>query len=389
MKILLINDFFEKVGGAEQVLHSTMQILEEQGHQVRLYAPTTPRSIASSLFSFRHYRAVKRLVREFRPDVVHAHGVFRNVSPSVLLAAKSLGAPLVMTLHDFHLVCPKTSLVNNRRASCGYGYGWRCLMLDCYPRTRFSRLYQWSKMAKLTLHRALFRLSVDQFVPPSTSLAHWTRTNFGSPNVTLLPYLLMSEHTPSPQPPPTTDLLFIGRLSEQKGVDVLIRAVALARRTLPGVQLRIVGSGDYEPVLRELVRELGVEAQVQFAGPAANEEVMREYDRAYCVVIPSKYVENLSVVGLEATAKGKAVIATRIGGLPDIVDHGRNGFLVEPGDPEDLAGRIVEILSHPELLPAMGAHARDKFARTFSKSAYYGTLMGVYERMVHEARRHP
>ncbi|NVN99736.1 MAG: glycosyltransferase family 4 protein [Geobacteraceae bacterium] len=387
MKILLINDFIEKVGGAEQVVYSTMNILQAHGHDTLLYAPTiNSRSIPASVFSFRHYRAIRRLIQEFKPDIVHAHGIYRNVSPSVLLAARSFRVPIVMTLHDFHLVCPKTSLVDGRHLNCETGFGYHCLLLNCYPRIRFSRIYQCLKMIKLSLHRAIIRSTVHQFLPPSFSLMNWTKKNFDSENVTLLPYLLMTEHEPSPQPPRTRTLLYIGHLTEQKGVDVLLRAIAKTSQIIPDISLKIVGAGDCERMLKELAASLKITGNITFVGNLANEQVIHEYDDAYCVIIPSKYVENLSVVGLEAIAKGKVVIASRIGGLPDIVDHNETGFLVRPGDPDDLAEKIIYVMQHPAILPDMGRRAHAKFLRTFSKQAYYRTVISVYDRIIHEAR---
>jgi glycosyltransferase involved in cell wall biosynthesis len=113
---------------------------------------------------------------------------------------------------------------------------------------------------------------------------------------------------------------------------------------------------------------------------------MKNIDAAVCVVIPSKYAEAFGIVGIEAMARGKVIIASRIGGLPDLVEESETGFLVEPNDSDELSKKILHVMRNHRMLSGMGARARAKYERCFSKTAHYRALLSVYERIIHEAR---
>jgi glycosyltransferase involved in cell wall biosynthesis len=386
MKVLLVHDSLDGIGGAEQIVHATKKILEENGHAVMLYAPAGPGSFGGALFNISHYFSILKEIRKFKPDIMHVHSIYRNVSPSVLLAAKRMKVPIVMTLHDFQIVCPKTSLVDENLQNCGTGFDCRCFYSNCYPRKPFNRVYQGVKAIKLALHRLIIRKAVHHFLSPSVCLMDWTRKNLGASNITLLPNFIASEQGMSSKLPQENALLFVGALTEQKGVDVLIKAMAQVLLVIPDARLRIVGDGPEQEKLKELATILGVSELITFTGKLQHAQVIKEMDDALSVVIPSKYVENCSIVGIEAMSKGKVIIASRIGGLPDLVDDHETGFLVLPGDIEDLSSKMIYAIQYHSLLPDMGASARAKYERCFSKPAYYRTLLFVYDRIIHEAR---
>jgi glycosyltransferase involved in cell wall biosynthesis len=386
MKVLLVHDFFDERGGAEQVVHATKTMLEEARHSVLLYAPARPGHPAGRVFSIRHYVSILKEIRKFVPDIMHVHNIYRNVSAATLLAAHHMKVPIVMTLHDFQIVCPKTSLVDESLRSCESGFDYQCFYSNCYPRKPFNRIYQGLKALKLSVHRFIIRRTVRHFLSPSVCLMNWTRKNLGVSNITLLPNFVLSEHEPSSGPPENNTFLFIGSLTEQKGVDVLIKALARVWPVNPEVRLKIVGDGPEEQPLKKLAADLRVSDLITFTGKLPNARVMKEFDDALCVVIPSKYVENCSMVGIEALSRGKVIIAGNIGGLPDLVDDRETGFLVRPNDPDDLSGKMIYAMQNHSLLAKMGTRARAKYLDSFSKQAYYRTLLSVYERVIHEAR---
>jgi glycosyltransferase involved in cell wall biosynthesis len=386
MKVLLVHDSLEEIGGAEQIVHATKKILEENGHAVMLYAPAGPGTFVGAMFNISHYFSILKAIRNFKPDIMHVHSIFRNVSPSVLLAAKHRKVPIVMTLHDFQIVCPKTSLVGENLLNCESGFSYQCFYSNCYPRKPFNRAYQGLKATKLSLHRFIILRTVRHFISPSVCLMDWTRKNLGVNDVSLLPNFAETEQEPASNPPQENTLLFIGKLVEQKGVDVLIKALAKVRSVIPDIRLKIVGSGPEEQTLKKLAEDIQASELITFTGKLSNAQVMKEIDDALCVIIPSKYVENCSMVGIEAMSRGKVIIASNIGGLPDLVDDNISGFLVRPNDPEDLSKKIISIMQNDSLASQMGARATAKYVRSFSKEVYYRTLLSVYDRIIHEAR---
>jgi glycosyltransferase involved in cell wall biosynthesis len=143
----------------------------------------------------------------------------------------------------------------------------------------------------------------------------WTSKNLGVLSISLLPNFISAEHEPSTKASQKNILLFIGTLTEQKGVDVLIKAIAKVRDIIPDVRLKIIGDGPEEPKLKKLSEHLHMVDHIAFAGKMSYQQVMREYDDALCVVIPSKYVENCSLVGIEALSKGRSLLPAGSGGF--------------------------------------------------------------------------
>ncbi len=149
-------------------------------------------------------------------------------------------------------------------------------------------------------------------------------------------------------------VLFVGRLVEWKGVDTLIRSMAGVRKVIPDVKLIIVGEGMFRHELESLVTNTGLTGTVQFSGRVGDEDLVMLYNTAAVFVLPSRsynglVMEGLGVVLLEAMAQGVPVIGSNVGGIPDIITDGENGFLVPEQRPDIIAEKIIRILTDNEL----------------------------------------
>jgi len=178
-------------------------------------------------------------------------------------------------------------------------------------------------------------------------------------------------------------LLFVGRLVERKGVEHLVRALpAVARERR--AELTVVGEGEWEPVIREAAREAGVADAVRLTGYVDRETLERLYAGADLFVLPAVVdrkgdTEGLGVVLLEAMRAGRPVIASRVGGIPDIVEHGRSGWLVPPGDPGALADAILRAAADPEAARAVSREGRRRAVEDFSWEGILDALEAAYE----------
>jgi glycosyltransferase involved in cell wall biosynthesis len=159
---------------------------------------------------------------------------------------------------------------------------------------------------------------------------------------------------------------FVGRLVDQKGCDVLMRAMPRVLARHPEVRLHIVGDGPERLRLEELARQLGVQRATDFIGyRPTSAALMRDFD---AVVVPSRY-EPFGIVAVEAMASGRAVVASAVGGLSEIVDEGKTGLLVPPGDPDRLAAALTMLLDHPDAREAMGSAGTRRVLEKFSPEA--------------------
>lgn len=177
-------------------------------------------------------------------------------------------------------------------------------------------------------------------------------------------------------------ILFVGRLVKRKGVDDLIDAFSLVRKSVPDAELVIVGEGSERNELYQKSLALGLD--VEFKGPLFGKELCKEYERSGVCVLPSKHVENdpasegLGLTLIEASMHGKPIIGTLHGGIPEIVLDGVNGFAVPEADPERLAEAIVTLLSDQKLRVEMGSKAREIAMSKFTWEAATNRLLDSY-----------
>jgi glycosyltransferase involved in cell wall biosynthesis len=171
-------------------------------------------------------------------------------------------------------------------------------------------------------------------------------------------------------------ILFLGEIGKRKGIYDLVCVLAQVAAAHPAAHLVAGGSGELDEV-RRLARDLGVEASLELPGWVAGEEKLRRLAEASVYVLPS-YNENLPVSILEAMAAGLPVVSTRVGGIPDAVRHGVDGFLVEPGAKEDLAEHVLRLLHDPGLRERMGASGRRRALEQFAPAAVLAPLEQIY-----------
>jgi len=391
MKILVVHNAYQHRGGEDTVVESEIAMLQSHGHEVETWfrsnddvAGMSSLSLArSTLWSDRTQHELADRVRRFRPDVIHAHNTFPLISPSLYWAAAHAGVPVVQTLHNFRLMCLNALFLREGRVceDCMGRLPWRGVARACY---RGSHAASAALAGMLTLHRGLgtYRSKVARYI----ALNEFCRGKFiegGLPaeRVVVKPnFVDWAEGLPYPNPLPRGEgerkgLLFVGRLSVEKGVATLAEAMAM----LPDVALRVAGDGPEAGLLE------GV-AGVTRLGSLPGDAVREEMGRAAALVVSSIWYENFPRTIVEAFASGTPVIASRIGALADIVRDGETGLLSEPGNSRDLADKMAWALSHPEQMAAMGRNARAQYEAEFSAEVNYRRLMEIYDGVLAEHR---
>ena len=326
------------------------------------------------------YRRTQRAIAEFKPDVLHLHGCSRNLSPSPAIAARRAGVPVVMTVHDAHLVCPKTWMIYSDGEPCRLGFGWKCLTSNCVTwRRGYANVpYHAVKWLKVGLHRRILRRNVARFVSPSEWLARWLMMSLGTDQVVHIPLFAPSQSSVRDDPEHGLRLLYVGRLSPEKGVDTLLRALPLVAERVSGTRLDVVGSGSDERALRALSADLGLSEHVRFQGAVAPSELEGYYRTASAVVMPSRWMENAPLVAYEAMSYGVPIIASERGGLPELIESGRNGLLFLAGDHVHLAKTILRLSDDADLRRRLGHGARQLAGERYSAGVHMEALEETY-----------
>lgn len=185
-------------------------------------------------------------------------------------------------------------------------------------------------------------------------------------------------------------LSFIKRLEPKYGPEFLIRALPMIVQKHPKVRVLIVGGGSLEPDLRQLASRLGVSDKVDFVGPVPHSEVPHYLRLTDILVMPSIYhSETLGVVAIEAMAMGIPVVASRVGGVPEVVGDGTTGFLVPPGAPQEISKAVLNLIEDPALRKQMGENGARRAAEGFDWHRNASDMAKIYRRITKGARVDP
>lgn len=382
--VALVYNHFRVPGGDAVVFDAEAALLRRRGWRVVTVSDATPDTLgpiqgmalgADAVWSRRWRRRFRSVMSRVRPDVVHVHNTFPVMSPSVLYAAKEGGATVVQTLHDFRVVCP-SALCFRDGAPCedcvGRTVAWPALAHGCY---RDSRVQTAAPVAMLAVHRALgtWDKAVDRFLAPSAAQRDvLVRGGIPAERIRVVPNFVDPDPGEGERGSQGEYCLFVGTLSEHKGLGTLLEAWAGLR----DIPLKIVGSPpspvDGTGAGREHV------SGVELLGRRPHAEVLRLMRDARLLVFPSRWYEVAPMAILEAFACGLPVVASRVGSLTELVEDGRQGLLFAPGDAADLAAKVRWAWTHPEDTARMGAEARCAYERRFTADAHYAHLCEAY-----------
>lgn len=396
MKVLLVNKFLYPKGGDAISMLTTGKLLADRGHTVYYWGmshPSNPpyphqdlfvdevdyhrkqsaaqnlRHSLQILYSLEAKRKADRMIRQVRPDLVHVHNFAHQLSPSILHAFRKYRLPVVMTMHDFKLVCPVYTLLSRGRfcRQCRQGRFYWCSLKKCakgsYAKSLLATL-------EMVLHHQVLHVYdlIDLYFSPSQFMLRTMRDMGFGGDLRHLPNFIDLKLYPMPSAAPERYFAYFGRLDEGKGLETLLAAAGT------DITLKIIGDGPLRPGLE---RRAG--ANIRFLGYLRGKDLQREIQPSLAVVHPSELNENQPLSILEAFALGKAVIGSDLGGIPELVQDGGTGLIFRAGQPDDLRQKLTRLLDHPEQAATLGAAARARVEREFSQERHYQALLGLYQ----------
>jgi glycosyltransferase involved in cell wall biosynthesis len=384
-RVLQVHTRYRQAGGEDEVVAAEKRLIEEAGLSVAQVLFDNPgpdtsgraSSLAQGLnamWSRRSAQSVREAIETTGAQVVHVHNTFVSASPSVYQAASACRIPVVQTLHNYRLVCPAATVYRDGRpcTDClGRSIPWPAVAHSCY---RDSRAQSAVVAATLGIGRATRTYS--RKIGAYLALTMFQRdllVQGGLPaaKIQVLPNFL--EPDPGVGDGARRGFLFVGRLSEEKGVSALVGAAAL----LPGL-VRVAGEGPLSSVV-EAAAEVG---DLEALGPLDKDAVFDQLRGAAAMVLPSVWYEGLPVSVLEAYATGTPVIASRIGSLTEVIQEGVTGLLARPGDARDLAECLRWATDHPDIMRQMGFNARREYETRYRGRMHLEALLATYERLI-------
>lgn len=404
MRILQVHKYHHSLGGAETYYLQLSKLLRKKGHTVSHFSMQHEDNIPNKwskyfvsnvdfrhfsftdlikvnlrmIFSFEAKRKMGKLLEEFRPDVAHIHNIYYSISPSILLELKKRKVPVIYTVHDYHLLTPNIIFYHDG-AICNLGVKdslFKIVLHKCV-RNHYLGSFVTGLVTKLHRKLGLYTNNVDYFIAPSLFMEKKLEEyNFDKRKIIHLPNFVDTRNfLDKPVKKKGGYVLYFGRFYEQKGV-LLLPEVA---KRLPKVKFKIVGQGPVEKKLKDKAEKFGIN-NIEFLDFQEADEIKKTIAGSVFCVVPSLWYEPMPYSVLESFASCRPVIASRIGGIPEVVEDGENGFLVLPGDIDELTEKISLLWEDRALARKMGKSARQTVLESFNQERHYEKLISVYQK---------
>jgi glycosyltransferase involved in cell wall biosynthesis len=385
MRVLVVHESYQQRGGEDAVAAAEAEQLELHGHTVLRYSRHNDelkgqgplrivRAGIETVWATSSIRDLERLLLTGKPEVVHFHNTLPLISPAAYYVCARHGIPVVQTLHNYRLVCPAATFLREGHLceEClGSPVAWKAVVYGCY---RGSRAASAAVTAMLATHRALrtWQTKVDAYI----ALSEFARRKHIAGGLPAHRFVVKPNFVypdPGCRAPEQVGqyALFVGRLSEEKGLRGLLAAWKRLARPIP---LFLLGEG---PMRSEIAPQLGSSglSEATLLGSVPRDEVLRWMRGARFLVCPSHWFEGCPLVIVEAFASGIPVIAT---------GHGPTGLHVVPGDVADLAAKVEWAWTHPLEMQVMGEAARREFKTKYTAQKNYSQLLALYQRLVEQ-----
>lgn len=406
MKILLINNFHYHKGGSEAVYFHTAEMLENQGHEVIYFSQKNEfnessawekyfsrnndglpkwKGVCRYFYNREAKKNLERLVQKEKPDIAHVHLFWGGLSPSIFSVLKKHKIPIIHTAHDHRMVCP-AYLFRDRNGriceACNGGKYYNCLLKKCAKGKLLESLIMTAEMYfRNSFYHPVGNLDGIIFVSEFERNKHIEH----NPKFSLVKSRVLY-NTISPHAFENTCqrkfFLFVGRLSPEKGILNLVRAF----KTLPGIDLKIVGTGPQEAEIKEFITHNKLQ-NIEMLGFKSGNELKFVMSEASFIIAISECYETSSMTTIEAYSLGVPVIGVRIGGIPEIVEEGKTGFLFEPGCVEQICSIVKKANGLAEdKYRNLCTRARQFAKEHFDEDRYYRELISFYKEVAENHR---
>lgn len=402
MRILLVNKYYYRRGGTEIYVLELENLLKEHGHEVAVFSMKHslnqntefikyfPREIDLTKVTFRNFvtsiirpfgslevrHKFNQLLREFNPDIVHLNNIHSQISPVLAILAKKYNVPVIWTLHDHKLLCPRYDcLRDNKSCELCFNSKYNVVKYKCMKNSWLASLIAYAEA--LRWNKKVISKYIDLFICPSTFLrGNLIKGGFNSSSLMYLPNFIDEKKLIRVNILKQNYYCFVGRLSPEKGIETLLKAAM----ELSQYHLKVIGTGPLENEIRSKYKAENIE----FLGFRKWEELGTILANSRCMVLPSECYENNPLSIIEALCLGTPVIGSNIGGIPELINPGINGLTFEAGNIAHLMGQIKLLFQNPcnYNYTEIANKARAKYYSEY----YFRELISLYNQLIF---RHP
>lgn len=387
MKILIIHNHYSNFSGEEAVVEAQIKLLKERGDQVITYFRKSEginrmafgklRSFFMALYNPHAIKEIKEVLRVEQPDLVHVHNLFPLISPAILPVIKREGIPIVMTVHNYRLVCPNGLFFSQGKiceACVGKNKEWNCITRNCessYFKSIGYALRNW-----WVRKQEYYLKYVDTFVCLTEFQKNKLAANgFSIEKIEVIPNMYSGILNKTQKTTFITTgkyVAFVGRISPEKGISLLYEAAKL----LPNVLFKLAGG------IRENYQLPVKPINVELLGMLNKNELNSFYNNASAYVLSSICYEGFPMVFPEAMNHSLPIIASNMAGFPEVVTHEKNGLLFEVGNAKDLASKIQFLWDNPIVAKQYGLAGYQKLKANYTSKQYSEKLIAAYNQLI-------
>ena len=384
MKILLVHNNYGKYSGEEAVVDKMSQIFSEHGHEVCFYRSTTEGSRESlfgkikgflyGIYSPVGVRGLRETLEREKPDIVNVHNLYPFISPAALFECKRMKIPIVMTVHNFRLICPTGLFMRNGKpceVCLERGNEWGCIQYNCE--------HSYFKSVGYTLRNVYARWTgaYKNNVRTFACITEFQRKKLIEAGFDKNKIIVIPNSIDIPLKYETTFgsyVAYIGRLSYEKGYDLLVEIA----RKYPEIQFCFAGAKREDT-------NIAFPKNVQLMGYLKGKDLEHFIKNARLVVIPSRCYEGFPMAILEAAQFGKPCVCPDHGGFTEIIGKGENtiGRLFEPNNLNDLEKQILALWNQPVLVEELGQKAYEKLQKEYSSEVVYNKWNELFTKILY------
>ena len=399
MRILLVNKFHYLRGGSEKYYFELAQLLKSNGHTVGFFSMKHEENITTGdpeyfveeidlntgsklkaldvIYSQENKRLMAKALEEFKPDIVHINNFQRQLSASIIDAIKEKNIPIVMTAHDLNPICPASIMLYNGEVcdDCITKGYTQCIKKKCVKGSTLKSTLGVMEKKYYDIHK-VFR-KIDCIISPS----EFNKNQLVNGNlkyneiVTLHNFVNESERNDYV----LGDYAFyLGRLSKEKGILNLIEAIG----DIPNAKLLIAGDGPERERIEAYISEHKLDGRITLLGYQNQDSIHKYITNSRFVVIPSICNENCPYSVLEAMEIGKPIVASRIGGIPELIADGENGYLYKADDINELKKKLTLLLDNDDKVNRFAQKSRELYESYYSPDSYYNELIKIYNKVM-------
>lgn len=400
MNIILSNKFYYPRGGDCTYTIGLEKLLKSKSHNVAIFTMNHPQNLKNEYqkfwlsyidYSNLNFKNLKEtllrpvyseevkikfnnLIDNFKPDIIHLNNIHSQISPAIIEISYKKGIPVLWTLHDYKLICPAyTCLRNNVICELCFKNKLNVLKYKCIKNSYIASIIGYFEAIKW--NKNYLQQYVNYFISPSKFLKNkMIEAGYSRDKIVVLNNFIDDEKYLNEDIQKEKYYCYFGRLSKEKGILTLLKAAS----NLKKFKLKIIGTGPLEKYLKDEYQN----GNIEFLGYKPYEEFKDIIKNSLFTVVPSEWYENYSMSIIESFALKTTVIASNIGGNPEIALNGKTGFLFSPGNQEELENKIIYLFEHPEIAIQLGKNAFDFVKNNNNSQNHYQNIIEIYKKVI-------